>query len=457
MRFGSDLVTPPANAGANTPNSAYTVKTGFFGSQPTSSVVTSSSSAGNYVNNLGTNINTAGTSSPNAYTTDNPYGTPKPYDYSSDTTAQTDVAASNKAYEDYRTALQAQRDAEIASIKQEQGSETSKLGATQKNESATSSRNLLYMQQGGQSASAQAYLVSLESSHRAEMDTLTAKYNSAIDKASTAYSAKDFEAAQKELTAAQSIKNDAYKRNQDFLDYTLKLRTQANDDLKTQYALGDEQRKQAADIRQFALDNGLSSNSRFVAIGGQIFDTTTWRSFDTKDAALAAGVSADLSNVQMIQSKEKYSSGVLGEYEKYLEDVAAGKSSYLTFNQYSDMDANRKAKVAKAGASTTTILDQSREYDLRVKQAAAQVRTMQQGGYSWAQIADYMTNLGIDPGTVEVDDALHRAFNSSDQYAKWKTDQAKTKKGVTEIDRRTDKKTGLTTVYYSDGSSEVVK
>lgn len=346
MIFGSDVVTrDPKAASPDISNNAYMVNgTPFSQLKPTSAVVSSSDSADHFVNNLGTNIGNAGANPPATPTPGNPAA------FTFDPNSDPDTIASNKAYEDSRKALATQRDQEIADLTSNFGTEKSKLGGTQAAETGTTNRNLLYLQQGGQSASAQAYLVSLEATHRQEMDTLTAKYNSAIEQAKNAYSSKDFDAAQKELEAARKIKDDAYTRNQNFLDYSLKLRSQANADTKLAYDMQSTQRDQQKQMLQFAQDNGLHPDAAFFASGGQIFDSATGKAFGSKEDALTAGVKADLSNVQMIEKEPNVP--IYNEWKAYQKE--GGK---LGFDAYQTYDINRKAKAAGAGQGTQTDRD----------------------------------------------------------------------------------------------------
>lgn len=77
------------------------------------------------------------------------------------------------------------------------------------------------------------------------------------------------------------------------------------------------------------------------------------------------------------------------------------------------------AGFIKSTSPSDTVAAQAAAFNLKVKQAPAQVSNLQAAGYSWGQIADYMKQQGIDPGTPEIDDALHRAFQSQSDYEAW--------------------------------------
>lgn len=293
-------------------------------------------------------------------------------------------------------------------------------------------------------------LDNLEQTHKLEMDTLFNQRQSNIALAQSAYEDKDFALAESQLKLAQDTEKLMYDRQNDFLNMALKFQEEQRAQQTLEYNLSSEKRKQTEDLRKFALDNGLSPTAPFFAVGGQIFDTRTWKAFDSKEQAVAAGVSPDLSNVQMISEQ---GSGIVAEYNKFLQDVAAGREKYMTFNQFQDRDANRKASIARAG--TVTPAD-TRQYDLLVKQAPASVAGLKAKGYSWQAIAELFQSQGVDPGLPEIDDALHRAFQKQGDYEKWKMDQAKAKKGVSAVSTSKNKQ-GQTVIIYSDGSQEVLQ
>lgn len=74
-------------------------------------------------------------------------------------------------------------------------------------------------------------------------------------------------------------------------------------------------------------------------------------------------------------------------------------------------------------AASDSATAQTTAFNLKVKQAPAQVAVLAAQGYGWDQIASYFTSQGIDPGSADVDDALHRQFSSQADYATWKQQQ----------------------------------
>jgi hypothetical protein len=171
----------------------------------------------------------------------------------------------------------------------------------------------------------------------------------------------------------------------------------------------------------------LNSNikTRFTNWNGKFYDTMTGVVYPNPPAFFkAAGVTS---------FEDAYAKGLVSDvtqaadYSKYptsyQEYILAKKEGFNgTYNEYQTMDANRKA-VRNTTVNNTTLVDEKRTYDLQVAQAPSQVAILKGQGKSWQQIADYFNQLGIDPGTKEIDDALHRAFQSQKDYAKWKENQ----------------------------------
>lgn len=349
----------------------------------TSPVVTTATPFQNHVDNLGNNITNAAGSPPVTPTPSNPTGIGTiGYDANTDPNVLANITQANQIYTDRQTALDAERDAAVKALQDEQTRKADALAQTQKGETATSSRNLAYLQQGGNSASAQAYLISLEQSHGKEMDNLNAQYTSAIQTAKNAYSDKDFALAEAMTKNASAIKESAQQRNSDFLSYTLKLRQQANDDLKIQM----QQQQTLQDItngaRDYATKNGITQP--FYELAGTLFNSGDGSIIENKDDYLAAGGAPDYSNVFVVKPNDNksYAGGPLGEFQylvdqgkyqpgdllKYLaqkkqdavdiaaagrapraesaHDIALAEKAQAT-QAYNDMDAKLQARMGK--------------------------------------------------------------------------------------------------------------
>lgn len=352
---------------------------------PPQGTTTSADSSYNAVNNQGNTINNLSNNPPGG--SFNPT-----FDPNTDPTTLDNIATGNKIYTDRQAALQAQRDAEIAALTQEYSSGKSKLGETQANETGSTNRNLLYLQQGGQSASAATYLNKLELSHQQEMDTFTAKYNAAVQAAKNAYNDKDFQLAETEAKNASEIKKQAADRNQQFLDNSLKIRTETNNEMKFQYQV-------RTDARDFATKNGI--NQPFYSLDGQtLINATTGDIIGNEDAYKAAGGKGDYSDVQLVQPGKTYGPGIIGEYQYYVESMQKEGVKPLDFNAYQTMDANRKAV-----RSTTNIYnsgpDSQKEIDLVKK-------IIDSHPAEWGQAANAI-DAKFGPGTATRYDALLKA------------------------------------------------
>lgn len=412
MRFGNDLVTQ-AVAGPNIPNSGYTINSNYFGATPTSPVVTSSAPAATAVGNIGSNITNAQNNPPILPVTSNPTGNPAtnnptpylqydgtygpnadPYGFGTsgynpgaDPRVATEGTAANNAYVTYQTSLEARRAAEIAALTDQENRDETSLGQTQANETGSTNRNLTYLQQGGNSASAQSYLNGLEASHQTEMQNLKAKYTSAVQAANSAYDDKDFALAEKMTQNAQDIKDAAIKRNSDFLDYTLKLRSSNNDDTRLQITKQQADEQQVKDAQTFAKDNNITGAFYQYPGSSQVYDTHTGQPITAAQYQAMGGKGGDYSDIHVLQPVDntKHSTPYY-EWQDYLQ--SGGK---LGFNDYMTMDANRKA-----AKSTTNIVTYNQAKDEAQTQAAAtigQTLSSLAGPDGYVSPADYKKGL----------------------------------------------------------------
>lgn len=250
----------------------------------------------------------------------------------------------------------------------------------------------------------------------AKITKLTNDKNTALDKMRQGFISDNVKAV-----------NDAYKAYSD-------MSKQITDNIKTIQEHIDKLHQQQLDDQKYALDlqknqasinKDLNITSPFYQLPGstKIYESKTGQEITSKEYAQMGGIGekGGYSDIQMVDPSvnEKHSSA----YTEWKDYQATGGK--LSFNDYMTMDANRKAT-----RNTTIINDQTKTYDLQVKQAPSQVANLKAQGYGWDQIAQYFNSLGIDPGTPEIDDALHRAFQSQTDYEKWKADSYNTSHGV---------------------------
>lgn len=325
---------------------------------------TTSDPATNYVNNLGNDINTGATTPPIIST-----GTGAGqvgYDPNKDPAVIKALEDAEEARVKRQNELKTQRDKEIERLTGEKATEAQKLSEVQANETGSSTRNLLYLQQGGQSASAQAYLNQLEVSHTREMTALNAKYNTAIQQAQNAFTDKDFELAKYYADQAKTIKDDAYKRNQDFIDNVLKIHTSAVNDAK--FALDEDKNQQQLrqDIRDF--NQKIGNTQPFYELAGTVFNSLTGEFYSTKEEFLKAGGKEDMSNVFSVKPNEnkQYAGGDLGEFQYLVDTGVYQQGQFLQFLAQKQAD---RAAIARAGRPSISVGQQ--QFNLTQEQTAA--------------------------------------------------------------------------------------
>ena len=133
---------------------------------------------------------------------------------------------------------------------------------------------------------------------------------------------------------------------------------------------------------------------------------------------------------------EKYGSGIIGEYNFYKEQEGKSGKTPLSFDAYQTMDANRKAKIAKAGAAsgldwtTTNFIDkQSSRFDSspivkqfnEVQNKFISVRDIIDSGVGGpgdlALVFEFMKSL--DPSSVVRESEYESAAKSGNIFRGW--------------------------------------
>lgn len=224
-----------------------------------------------------------------------------------DTTAAKDASDAYIAnLEARKKELAAERDAEVSRISGDWSKQVDDLKATETAETGTTGRNLTYLQQGGQSASAQAYLNSLEKTHTGEVTTMLAKRDNALAVAEQAYSDKNFQLSDKMMQEAKDLEKTIYDRNNQYLDNTLKIRQDQRSQLEF------EQKTQDA-AKTFAMDNGISQ--QFYDVGGVVYRTSDGKAFGDAQSFVAAGGDPNYKNVFVVVPGSK-------EAKAYVQDLA---------------------------------------------------------------------------------------------------------------------------------------
>lgn len=256
------------------------------------------------VNSLGQSISTA---------QNNPINVPGVLTNPGMTNNGYDNTAAKEASDAYVANIQArqkelkeEQDAEVARISGDYTQQEGDLEQTQKAETGTTSRNLAYLQQGGTSASAQAYLNGLEKTHASEVTTLLAKRDNAIAVAQNAYADKRFQLADEQMKEAKDLESTIYSRNQDYLNNTLKIK-------EDQRAQQEFDQKTQDTAKQFALDNDISQ--QFYDVGGIVYRTSDGKAFGDAQSFVAAGGDPSYKNVFVVEPGSK-------EAKAYVQDLA---------------------------------------------------------------------------------------------------------------------------------------
>lgn len=365
--FGSDAVTAPSSPAVgptDNTNANWTVTpSAFSSSKPTSSVVTSSTPAQNIVDNTNSNISklpgavlppaptgTGSTGAPTTYTwADGTAGHLTPdingfgtigYNANTDPTVTGEVTTGNLPYLTQEQNLRTQRDQEIANLTTQNQQDKTSLQTTQDNETGGSTRNLLAM--GGylgNNSFANSYLTSLQVSHEQSMQTLNAKYSSAVQAAQNAFTNNDFALAEKMTANAKDIQKAAQDRNDKFLAQTDKIQTEARVEQQQQIDL----QKSA---RDYATTNGITQP--FYELGGQLFSTADGSMVNSVDQYTALGGKSDYSNVFVVQpnTNKSYAGGDLGEFQ-YLVDQ--GKYQPGDLQKFMNQKKQDAVQIAAAG------------------------------------------------------------------------------------------------------------
>lgn len=173
--------------------------------------------------------------------------------------------------------------------------------------------------------------------------------------------------------------NDAYtafqnnnKQQTDALLSLMKVNqdaeTQAMEKIKLNLQIQKADQDAKNDLRDFATKNNIQQP--FYELAGHVYDASTGDEITTPEQAKKAGIKDDFSNVQVVDSTQHSPAYV--EYLDAMSNRSAAGQPMITFEQYQNEDANRKAKIAASGAPKT--------YNEN-KDAAQNVEQQKVGGY----------------------------------------------------------------------------
>jgi hypothetical protein len=306
-----------------------------YNSNP-NSPVSSSSDFRTGVNNLNNNINDASSNSldlSKLLAMFNPS--------SAVTTSSVDL---NQLYEDRRAQLDKEREDELAQYNAEYNTGKSTVETNQAKDLAPIDQKLQLLNGTyGPNAAVEEQLNNQKNliikSYKNELDTLYNKREAGISQARNAYNDADFSLAEAEMKNAKDAQDQIYQKQKDFADLFLDIYSQQRQDA----TLALQQQKEQA---QFNKDNNVTG--RFYQYPGNstVYDSITGQPVTYQQYVAAGGVGkpgATFPDVQVVTPQTEHSTA----YKEWQDYTATGGK--LNFNDYMNMDANRKA-------SRTTVL-----------------------------------------------------------------------------------------------------
>ena len=384
--FAASIASP---TGAAVQGSAGGANTYYSQATPTSSVVSSSTPFQTQVTNTGTGISTLPpTVTPPAPNTTGSNGAPTLYSWTIDapgsvpsqltpdlngvhtagynaSTDQSVIAGSTTsaqylADQQQRTALQQQRDQEIQNLTTQQGIDVAALNTTQANETGGDTRNLLAM--GGylgNNSFSNSYLSSLQVSHEQAMQTLNAKYTSAIQAAQNAYTNNDFAAADKARSDAAAYIKAAQDANTEFLNQTDKIQTQNREQAAQTYTEGAAQRDATKAMADFIQKNA-TGKLPFAMFGGSVMYASGPNAGQTIDPSQFAALGVDQSTVEQISDSTANSTTDTKNYAAYAKALTDAGGKPVLFGDW--MLQQKRAGAANTfintgGPSSTAAID----------------------------------------------------------------------------------------------------
>lgn len=118
------------------------------------------------------------------------------------------------------------------------------------------------------------------------------------------------------------------------------------------------------------------------------------------------------------------------EYQDYVADQQANGQKALTFNEYLNMDANRKAVRSNSTTNVYGPTDVKAEREVQKSTVAAGIQKLAKTVnpktgklWNWGDISQAIIDQGFDP--KEFDDVFHRTFTSQGEYEAWAKAQKK--------------------------------
>ncbi len=282
--------------------------------------------------------------------------------------------------------------------------------------------------------------------------------NTDLDAANASYLEEKtkIESAPEAMNVIEGRKGEAAKAYQDKVDFLNRQKNTVVNELTTKYSIIDSMMKYSKmtyDDASGAYDKNFTQNLQTLNLIQGVDEQN-----QTIEERAKNNAQANLNTMYNLISSNGLDLSTLSE-DKKLEitklELQAGlpvglyqsiqsknpKSDVIATNSWTDAGGKEYVSVitrdketgelktentllgqGKVSGNADTV-DEKRIYDLRVAQAPSQVSVLAKQGYGWGEIADYFIALGIDPGVKEIDDALHRQFQTQQDYDSWKANQ----------------------------------
>jgi|GEM_PF-6312125 len=122
----------------------------------------------------------------------------------------------------------------------------------------------------------------------------------------------------------------------------------------------------AQNISKTAMENGQADiASQITQLVAHLYpnSATFQQDLATFQQDLAALQAQIIPKQKELTPTEKYGTGIIGEYQYYAEQEKLAGRKPISFNEYQNMDANRKVKISGGGGGGTTKLDAGNEWD----------------------------------------------------------------------------------------------
>lgn len=195
------------------------------------------------------------------------------------------------------------------------------------------------------------------------------------------------------VTSAISARD---KERKFLMDSAISLLDRANEAAKLGYEMSKDEKAEARKSHEYMLTNFGS---------GYIEAMTPEERRNVESAlGLGSGVLDKMGATLKEQKQAEYQSGIVGEYQFFADQEKAAGRVPISFNEYQNIDANRKKSIARAGASTTYVAPGVNMDDFRAEAARAVTRL--KSGEPWGTVWRAVKALFPSATDQLIDDTL---------------------------------------------------